>query len=128
MAKTLSEDLRSRLIMAVDGGMSRRGAAERFGVAASTAVRWVSEWRSTGTMRAKPKGGDRRSHRVEAHGAFLLSVVGKTVDISLVELAGKFLAERGEKASSSTMWRFLDRHDMTVKKSPRTPKSRRGRT
>jgi transposase len=128
MAKTLSEDLRSRLIMAVDGGMSRRGAAERFGVAASTAVRWVSEWRSAGTMRAKPKGGERRSHRVEAHEAFLLSAVGETVDISLVELADKFLAERGEQASSSTMWRFLDRHDMTVKKNLRTPKSRDGQT
>ncbi len=42
MAKPLSEDLRSRVVAAVDGGMSRRAAAERFGVAASTAIRWAS--------------------------------------------------------------------------------------
>jgi transposase len=41
MAKSISEDLRSRLILAVDGGLSRRAAAERFGVAAASAVRWV---------------------------------------------------------------------------------------
>jgi transposase len=85
--------------MAVDAGMSRRGAAERFEVAASTAVRWVKEWRATGAMRAKPKGGDRRSHRAEAHGQFILSAIDETVDISLVELADKLRAERGANVS-----------------------------
>jgi transposase len=40
MAKALSMDLRERVIAAVDEGMSRRQAAERFGVSASSAVRW----------------------------------------------------------------------------------------
>lgn len=35
MARPLSEDLRSRLVAAVDGGMSRRAAAERSGVSAA---------------------------------------------------------------------------------------------
>ena len=39
MAKSLSEDLRA-LIVAVESGMSRRAAAERFGVSAASAVRW----------------------------------------------------------------------------------------
>jgi transposase len=38
MAKALSEDLRIRIIQAVEGGMSRRAAAERFGVSAASAV------------------------------------------------------------------------------------------
>ena len=46
MARTLSQDLRSRVIAAVDGGMSRNAAAERFGVAIATAVRWVHVWRA----------------------------------------------------------------------------------
>jgi transposase len=37
MTKAFSNDLRSRLIEAVAGGMSCRAAADRFGVAASTA-------------------------------------------------------------------------------------------
>ncbi len=43
MAKPLSEDLPSRLIAAVEGGRSRRGAAERFGVSVASAIRWPRE-------------------------------------------------------------------------------------
>lgn len=42
MGKPLSIDLRSRLVSAVAGGMSRRSAAQRFGVSAASAVRWVA--------------------------------------------------------------------------------------
>ena len=62
MGKPLSTDLRSRLITAVAGGMSRRAAAERFGVAAASAVRWVHAHNATGAVRAKPQGGDKRCH------------------------------------------------------------------
>jgi len=55
------------LVAAVDGGMSRRAAAERFGVSAASAIRWVQAWRAIGLTRGKPQGGDMRSHRIEAH-------------------------------------------------------------
>ena len=87
MVKTLSEDLRSRVIVAVDGGMSRRAAAERFGVGVATAVRWMHEWRITGASCAKPKGVDQRSHRIEAYRAVVLAAIAAQVDITLVELA-----------------------------------------
>ncbi len=35
-------DLRHRLVVAVEDGMSRRSAAKRFGVSPSTAIRWVN--------------------------------------------------------------------------------------
>ena len=38
MAKTLSEDLRGRVIAAVEAGASRRAAAERFGIGVATAA------------------------------------------------------------------------------------------
>ncbi len=41
MTRPLSIDLRERVIDAVDGGMSRRAAAERFGVSISAAIKWV---------------------------------------------------------------------------------------
>jgi len=53
MAKSKSEDLRSRVIAAVDSGLSRRAAAERFGVAIASAIRWVREWRESGSVCAK---------------------------------------------------------------------------
>jgi transposase len=40
MAKSLSLDLRQRVIAAIDGGFSCRAAAERFGVSAASAIRW----------------------------------------------------------------------------------------
>ena len=36
MVKVLSLDLRERVVAAIDGGMSRRQAAERFGVGIAT--------------------------------------------------------------------------------------------
>ena len=57
MSQTLSQDLRSRVIAAVDGGMSRNAAARHFGIGISTAIRWVREWRTTGVATAKPKEG-----------------------------------------------------------------------
>jgi len=59
VAKPLSEDLRIRLIQAVEGGLSRRAAAERFGVSAASAVRFVSEWRQN--WRDKRQAAGRRS-------------------------------------------------------------------
>jgi transposase len=117
MAKPISDDLRSRLIGAVDGGMSRRAAAERFGVAAASAVRWVQAWRATGEMRAKPQGGDKRSHRIEAYRDVILAAIEAQVDITLVELADMLHREHGTSFAPSTVWRFLDRHAMTVKKN-----------
>jgi transposase len=117
MAKPLSEDLRSRLVAAVEGGMSRRAAAARFGVAASSAVRWVRAWRTTGRTRARPQGGDKRSHRIEAYRDLILAAIDAQVDITLVELAELLRREHGASFAPSTVWRFLDRHAMTVKKN-----------
>lgn len=117
MAKSFSEDLRERLIRAVEAGASRRAAAERFGVSAASAIRWVREWRTTGARRAKPQGGDRRSHRIEAYRDILLAAIEAKVDITLVELAEMLRGEHGAVFAPSTIWRFLDRHAMTVKKN-----------
>jgi transposase len=117
MARTLSQDLRARVIGAVEGGMSRRAAAERFEVGIATAIRWVREFRTTGAMAAKPKGGDQRSHRIEAYRAIIMGAIEAQVDITLVELADLLQREHGVSFAPSTIWRFLDRHDMTFKKN-----------
>jgi transposase len=78
MTKALSIDLRERLITAVEGGMSRRAAAERFGVAVSTAIKWADQWRRTGDVRPRPQGGDKRSQRIEAHAEEILALVEAT--------------------------------------------------
>jgi transposase len=130
MAKWLSEDLRSRLIAAVDAGMSRRAAADRFGVAAASAVRWVHEWRTTGARRAKPKGGDQRSYRIEAYRDTILAAIDAQADITLIELADMLLRDHAASFAPSTIWRLLDRQAMTFKKNSarqRAGAARRGR-
>lgn len=117
MTRPLSTDLRERLILAVDGGMSRRSAAERFGIAASTAIKWVNQWRRAGHVRPRPQGGDRRSHRIEAHAEEILALVEETPDITLGELALHLDERHGLKVAQSTIWRLLDRHGMTFKKN-----------
>ncbi len=117
MTKSLSDDLRSRVIAAVDAGLSRRAAAKRFGVGIASAIRWVREWRETGSASAKPQGGDRRSRRIEAFREVILTAVEDQVDITLVEVTEMLRVEHGVTFAASTIWRFLDRHAMTFKKN-----------
>ena len=117
MGKPLSTDLRSRLVTAVAGGLSRRAAAERFGVSPASAVRWVQAVNMTGSVEAKPQGGDTRSRRIEAFRDVILGAVQAQKDISLVELAELLRTEHGASFAASTVWRFLDRHGMTFKKN-----------
>jgi transposase len=117
MAKSLSADLRSRVIAAVEGGVSRRAAAERFGVSASSAVRWLRAWRATGVKAAKRQGGDQRSERIEAYSAVILAAIDAKVDLTLVEIAELLRERHGARFAPSTIWRFLDRHAMTLKKN-----------
>lgn len=117
MAKSLSEDLRCRLISAVAGGMSRRAASARFGVSAASAIRWVRAWRETGQHAAKRQGGDRRSERIEAYRGVILAAIEAKVDITLSEIAELLRREHGASFAPSTVWRFLDRHAMTLKKN-----------
>ena len=122
MAKALSNDLRQRVIAVIDRGLSCRQAAERFGVSASSAIRWLDRLKKQGDVAAKRQGGDRKSGRIEAEAAFLLGEVAETPDVTLVELQEKLRA-RGVSAGIGTLWRFFARRRITFKKSRRMPLS-----
>ena len=117
MARTLSEDLRGRVIAALEAGASRRAAAERFGVGVATAIRWVRVFRATGATSAQPKGGDLRSHRIEAFRDVVLGAIETQKDITLAELAVLLRREHGAVFAVSTVHRHLARHRITLKKS-----------
>ena len=120
MAKALSLDLRRRVVDAVEHGLSCRQAAARFGVSASSAIRWLDRLKKQGEVAPKKQGGDRKSGRIEAEAAFLLGEVAATPDITLVELQEKLQA-RGVSVGVGTLWRFFDRRRITFKKRRRTP-------
>jgi transposase len=108
-------DLRVRLLAAVDGGMSCRAAAARFGVAPSTAIRWRAQRRDAGDFAAKPQGGDMRSRRIEERASDILAVWEERKDITLAELR-LVLAEMGLAISVAGLHRFFVRRGMTRKK------------
>ena len=116
MGVPLSEDLRVRVVRAVEDGWSRRQAAERFGVSVSSAIRWVDEWRRSGRTSALAQGGDRRSDRIEAEAVFLLTRIEETPDVTLAELQ-TMLRKRGMPVGIGTLWRFFDRRDISFKKN-----------
>lgn len=116
MGKCLSDDLRQRVIAAVEAGASRRAAAERFGVSPSSAIRWVQAWLAHGDAKPMRQGGDRRSARIEAHADFLLAELEKNRDITLAELQA-LMKERGVPVGIGSLWRFFDRRRITFKKN-----------
>lgn len=119
MAEPLSLDLRERVVEAVKGGMSRRRAAAHFRVGVSSAIRWVAQAEACGDLRPKPMGGDRRSAAIEAQADTILSLLAEEPDTTLAEFQDA-LTDKGHRFSVSAIWRFFDRRQISLKKSPRT--------
>ncbi len=113
MPKAYSQDLRERVIGAVEAGASCREAAAIFEVSASSAIRWVALWRRTGTVTAKPTGG--KQSPLDAHKELLLALVAAEPDLTLEEIRSK-LRQHRIVASASMVWRFFDRHNISFKK------------
>ena len=115
MAKALSQDLRDRVVAAIDDGLSRRGAAARFGVSVSSAIRWHQLAREHGRAIARKPGGDLRSSKTDAHAEQIMAMLEEQGDITLAEIQAG-LAEQGIAVGIGTLWRFFERHGITRKK------------
>lgn len=122
MARAYSQDLRDRVI---DAGVSARAAAERFGIGVATAVVWVRRARQ-GERGARRQGQPRRC-KLDPHRAYLLGLVEAEPDLTLAELRERLRAEAGVGVSIGTLWAFLDRAGLTVKKRQPTRPSRSAR-
>jgi transposase len=118
MPRAYSQDLRERVIEAADNGrISIRKAARRFEVSASSAIKWMQRWRQAGSMAAKPTGGDRRSHRIDAHKHYLLALVAEEPDLTLDEAQKRLRDDKQFAAGRATLWRFFRRHGISFKKN-----------
>jgi putative transposase len=128
MAGAYSQDLRDRVIDAVVvKGMSRRAAANRFGVSDSIAIKWVERFERSGFRTPGKMGGHRRP-KLEPHREFLAALRIEKPDITLQALCDRLLVERGVKADTSMMSRFFRREGVTLKKRPSSRASRTART
>jgi len=128
MGKPYSEDLRKRVVAAVEtGGLSCNQAAKQFGVAISTAILWVRRLRATGSVAPSKIGGYRPKAISGEHRVWLLQRIKR--DFTLRGLVAE-LAERGLKVDYRSVWEFVHAEKLSFKKKRggwRTRSSRRGK-
>jgi transposase len=115
MPGPISQDLRERIVDAIDNGASRNAAAQRFGVGISTAVRLMQHRKRHGTIAPKQMGGYRQ-YRLAPHEQLVRELVAATPDITIAELE-KQLKKHKIKVSPSAITRYLRHLGLRFKKN-----------
>lgn len=116
MAKPYSNDLRARVIAAVEEGATREEAAERHDVSLSSVGRFLRLKRETGGVSSAKFGGYKR-YALAAHEERVRQLVVKQPDITLAELKAE-LAKRKVIVGQTSIFRFLHHLKLTYKKKP----------
>ena len=117
MPAPISLDLRMRIVDAVEEGSSIRGAARRFAVSPSAAIKLMQRVRTTGSAAPARYGGHRRP-LLEPYEADLKSLVEATPDLTLAELQAELQRRFGIAAGLTTIHNTLRRLGLRHKKSP----------
>ena len=125
MPRPYSEDLRERIVGAVEGGVSRRSAARRFGVSVSCVIKLVQRSRQTGSVAPGQIGGW-RDYALAEHEALVHRLVKAQPDMILDELR-EALGREGVRVGRTSVWRYLSAIGLTLKKRRSMPASRTGR-
>lgn len=112
-----SEDLRVRVVEAVAAGSSRRAAAERFSVSASSAIRWSARATSEGNAKPRKQGRPAGKGPLVEHLEYLIAAVEAKPDLTMPELAARLHAERGVTAAWASLSKLLCRAGFTYKKT-----------
>lgn len=116
MSKPYSNDLRVRVVAAVNAGETCRVVAKRFDVGVSSVVRWSQRLRATGSVAPGKMGGHVRPV-LEPHRDFIVERINQTPHLTLHGLKDE-LAARGIVVSHNAVWKFLRREGLRFKKKP----------
>ncbi|SMX47777.1 Transposase [Maliponia aquimaris] len=115
--KSLSMDIRERVVALVDDGLSCHEAARHLRISASSAVRIMQRKRRTGGVQAAPQGRPRRS-KLDKVSDWLKSRVKAEPDITMPELADARQQEHSVTATPAMLSRYLiHRLGFTYKKT-----------
>jgi transposase len=107
--KAYSEDLRLRILAAVDGGMPRREVVRVFGVSLATVERYLQLRRETGAVAPRPRHGP-PPIKTAALAAALLPRLEACPDATLEEHGARWEHTAGVRVSTATMSRVIDGH------------------
>jgi transposase len=114
--KAYSEDLRQRVLAALDGGMSRAQAAQTFQVSGSSIDRWRAQRTALGHLRPKHSPGRPRRIAKSAETSLRAQLVASP-DATLPEHIATWAREYGTSLSRWTMSRAIARLRISRKKS-----------
>lgn len=114
--KAYSEDLRQRVLAAVDSGMSRADAVSTFRISLSSIKRWCAQRTTLGHLRPKrPTGRPRKITR--ALEPRLRLQLDATPDATLPEHLDTWSRQHGRSLSRWTLSRSIKRLRFSRKKS-----------
>ena len=106
MGKSLSMDIRERVVSLVEDGFSCHEAARRFRISTASAVRIMQRKRRTGSVAAAPQGRPRIS-KLDPVSKFLKAEIEATPDKTMPELAAALFREHGVRATPAMLSRHL---------------------
>jgi transposase len=112
---TISQDLRIRLVHKVATGMSCRRAAAHFEVSLSSAIRFVHQYKTEGSV--VPKGHGPHKRRLDPYGDDILIWIEETPDMTLQELSERLSSVHGVRAPKSTIDDWLRSRKISFKKN-----------
>jgi transposase len=114
--QSYSEDLRARVLAAVDGGMAARAAAVLFRVSVSYIYKALIRRRRTGQVIASLRRGHRPRKLSPSQEAALAAHIEAHPDLTLAALQAWLLAEHGVRLSNGAMWSAVARLGLSFKK------------
>ncbi len=126
MGKPYSQDLRERVIAAVDGGTGAYAAASVFRVSVSYIYKVLGRRQASGETMARTGRAGRKA-KLAAHDTALRARVAAIPDATLGELQAWLATERKVEVSIGCLWNRLRRLKLPLKKSHSTLPSRSGR-
>ena len=127
MGASYSQDLRDRVVAAVDRGVGAYAVAGLFGVSVSYIYKALGRRRVSGDTQARPHAGG-VAPKLAPYDEALRARVAREPDITLAELLSWLSADHGVAVSIGCLWNRLRHLDLTRKKSRSTPPSRTART
>jgi transposase len=125
MGKPYSQDLRERVIAAVDGGIGAYAAAALFRVSVSYIYKALGRRRATGESKALTGRAGRKA-KLAGHDEALRARVAVVPDATLEELQVWLATERQVEVSIGCLWNRLQRLKLPLKKSHNTLPNRSG--
>lgn len=122
--QSYSEDLRARVLAAIDGGMAARSVASVFRVSVSYIYKALIRRRRTGEVSASSRRGHRPRKLTPAQEAALAAHIAAHPDITLAALQTWLAGEHAVRLSNGAMWSAVDRLGLSFKKRHSAPPSR----